>query len=219
MQKQLKTILIGMWVIAGLTVGGVAAGVWWYRQKETPVVIRYESDPAEAAEHHLDALFDAPTFSLTDQDGKTFRSDQLRGKVWVADFVFTTCTSLCPVMTQQMAEFQKKTPGSRVQMVSFSVDPEHDTPAILKTYADATKADLSRWHFLTGDKETIWNISTAMKLPAGPQQADHQVMHSSHFLLVDGNSHIRGVYDYKDAGFLAKLVADANTLVTEGTSH
>jgi cytochrome oxidase Cu insertion factor (SCO1/SenC/PrrC family) len=82
---------------------------------------------------------------------------------------------------------------------------------VLTAYAHDAKADLSRWHFLTGDRETLWKISTAMKLAVGPGD-DHQVMHSSHFLLVDHDGNVCGVYDYKDPGFMAQLVADAKKL-------
>jgi protein SCO1/2 len=214
MQKKLKIILIAVWTVAGLAVGGVAAGVWLYRATQHSPSIQLNGTDPDA--HLLDALFDAPSFTLIDQDGKPFDSSALKGKVWVADFVFTTCTSLCPMMTQQMHDFQQKTAGSptgsTVQMVSFSVDPEHDTPAALKDYAQTNKADLSRWHFLTGDKETLWKISNAMKLAVGPGD-DHQVMHSSHFLLVDAGGHVRGIYDYNTPGNLEKLAADAQTLL------
>ncbi len=211
MEKNLKILLIGLWVVVGVTVGGVAATVWWYRSTENSSFVQLSSLQPEADAHRLDPLFDAPAFTLTDQDGKRFGSTQLAEKVWVADFIFTSCTGLCPMMTEQMREFQNKTTGSPVQMVSFSVDPEHDTPAALKAYAEVNKSDLTRWHFLTGAKEAIWNISNAMKLAVGPED-DHQVMHSSHFLLVDGSGHVRGIYDYKDPGYMDKLVADANTL-------
>jgi protein SCO1/2 len=213
MSKQLKIILIALWVVVGVTVGGVVAGVLWYRAAQpVPAAIVFNGD-STTTNHHLDPLFDAPAFTLTDQDAKKFDSQSLHGKVWVADFVFTTCTGLCPLMTQQMCDFQQKTAGTGIQMVSFSVDPEHDTPAVLTTYANDTKADLTRWHFLTGDKEQLWKISTAMKLAVGTGD-DHQVLHSSHFLLVDRDGHVRGIYDYKDAGFMAHLVADAKKLTT-----
>lgn len=215
MKNHVKAILIIMWVVAGLGVGVVAAGVWFFRQHDAAPQARIYSDPSDTDQAaRLQTMFDAPGFKLTDQEGAAFDSTQLHGKVWVADFVFTGCTGLCPLMTQQMGEFQNQTTGSPVQMVSFSVDPQNDTPPVLKTYAQQNKADLSRWHFLTGDKETLWQISNAMKLAVG-QGDNHQIMHSSHFLLVDRNGHVRGVYDYKDAGFMAKLVADAGTLVSE----
>jgi protein SCO1/2 len=215
MKKNLKIILIALWAVAGLTVGGVAAGVWWYRavQRGSPENPNWHS-VNEPDPHRLDPMYDAPPFTLTDQDGKPFGNAQLHGKVWVADFVFTTCTGLCPMMTEQMRAFQKATAGSAIQMVSFSVDPENDTPAVLAAYAVRNKADLSRWHFLTGNRDTLWTISNAMKLAVGPGD-DHQVMHSSHFLLIDGNGHVRGVYDYKDAGFMDNLVTDARTLAAD----
>src|ERR1700733_4047542 len=144
-QKNLKIILISLWVVVGVAVGGVAAGVWWYRQHQPAAGVNLGYSP-DAAEHRLGVQFDSPSFTLTDQDGKPFDSKQLHGKIWVADFVFTGCTSYCPMMTQQMAEFQKQTAGSGINMVSFSVDPVNDTPAVLTTYATAAKADLSRWH-------------------------------------------------------------------------
>jgi len=214
MQRNLKIILITLWVVVGLTVGGVTAGVWWYRQHQTTAVIHLGSSPDLSDSHHLEPMYDAPSFKLTDQYGKTFDSKQLHGKVWVADFVFTTCTGLCPEMTEQMHEFQKLTDGTNIQMVSFSVDPEHDTPAALLDYANMNKADLSRWHFLTGDKEVLWQISNGMKLAVGQGDGSHQVMHSSHFLLMDRDGHVRGVYDYKDSGYLKQLVNDANSLAT-----
>jgi protein SCO1/2 len=212
MQKNLKIILVSLWVVAGFTVGGVAAGVWWCRQRQAPSAVTFDK-PADTVDSHLSPMFDAPEFKLTDQAGQPFANDQLAGKVWVADFVFTTCTGLCPMMTEQMHEFQKLTTASNIQMVSFSVDPEHDTPAALLAYANMNGADLSRWHFLTGDKETLWRLSLGMKLAVGPGDGSHQVMHSSHFLLVDPAGHVRGVYDYKDPGYMKKLVADADSLV------
>jgi protein SCO1/2 len=218
MKTHLKTILIALWVVSGLTAGGVVAGVWYLRRADTRTdgnqpAAHVFADPSEDdSASRLRPLFDAPQFTLTDQDGKPFGSDQLRGKVWVADFIFTGCTSLCPLMTQQMHEFQKATPGSSVQMVSFSVDPANDTPKVLTAYAQQNKADLSRWHFLTGDKEKLWTISNAMKLAVGPGDGSHQIMHSSHFLLVDRDGHVRGVYDYNSPGFMSKLQTDAAAL-------
>jgi protein SCO1 len=196
MDKRAKRIVIAMWAVAAVAAVTVGAAAWMLRP------------PAS----QLPVLFDAPSFSLVDQDGKTFDSAQLRGKVWVADFIFTNCAGICPMMTQHMREFQKQTPGSAVQMVSFSVDPQRDTPAVLKEYAAAAKADESRWHFLTGEsRESLWNICTAMKLAVAPDTND-QVMHSNHFLLVDGDGHVRATYNSEDAEFMKQLVTDAKTL-------
>ncbi len=96
-------------------------------------------------------------------------------------------------------------------MVSFTVDPDRDKPPVLKKYGQRAGADESRWHFLTGSRVQTWDISKAMKLAVGPDRGD-QVMHSSHFLLVDGAGHVRGIYDSNEAGFLTKLIDDAKWL-------
>ena len=222
MRTHLKAILIGMWAIAGLTVAGVGGTVWLlHGRADAAPAIQFTPQPDDAP---LPVLFDAPPFTLTDQDGKPFGSDWLRGHVWVADFVFTHCTSFCPVMTASMAAFQQQSAAAGladVRMASFTVDPDRDTPPVLKAYARTNGADLSRWTFLTGTQKQMWDLSTGMKLSVGPGDilggpAGMQVMHSSHFLLIDQKGHVRGVYDFKDAAYLKQLLADARTLLSEG---
>ncbi len=224
MRTHLKTILIGMWVIAGLGVAGVGAAVWLLRDHAAaPAAVRFTAD-APSANEPLPVLFDTPSFSLTDQDGHPFDAKRLRGHVWVADFVFTHCTTFCPVMTSAMCEFQKSSAAAGlgdVRMASFTVDPDRDTPAVLKSYAQANGSDASRWSFLTGPKRAMWDLSTGMKLSVGPGDesmggsAGMQVMHSSHFLLVDKAGRVRGVYDFKDAAYLKQLLRDVAKLNAE----
>jgi protein SCO1 len=217
MTKAQRTIIISMWAVTALAAVGLGGLIWMMRSNQaatmgTPQILPLDTSVTAGTENsRLPALFDSPEFSLTDENGKTFSSDQLRGKIWVADFIFTNCDSLCPMMTAHLAEFQKLTRGSDVQMVSFTVDPDRDNPAALKKYGQNALADESRWHFLTGTRAQTWDISKAMKLAVGPDRGD-QVMHSSHFLLVDGAGHVRGIYDSNEAGFLSKLVDDANWL-------
>jgi len=102
-----------------------------------------------------------PAFSLVDQNGQTVTNADLRGKIWIADFVFTRCKGPCPLMTARMLEMQKalvKTP--EVKLVSVTVDPAHDTPEVLKAYAEANFADPNRWKFLTGDQAVIEKLVT-----------------------------------------------------------
>ena len=217
----LRAILIGLWVVAGLSVAGVGAAVWLLRgHLPPPAAVRFASaDPVD----RLAPLFDAPPFKLTGQDGRPFDSGQLSGHVWVADFVFTHCTSFCPVMTRSMAAFQAESAAAGlgdVRMVSFTVDPGRDTPPVLNRYAAANGADLSRWSFLTGTQDQLWSLSTGMKLSVGRGDLDGgpagmQVMHSSRFLLVDKHGHVRGHYDFKDGAYLKQLLADAKRLDAE----
>ena len=220
-RTHLKAILIGMWVVAGLGVAAVGGAVWLMQDRTSPLpAVHFTPDAADAT---LPVLFDAPPFTLTDQDGHPFDGKQLLGHVWVADFVFTHCTSFCPLMTQSMAAFQQQSAAAGlpdVRMASFTVDPDRDTPPVLKAYAAANGADLSRWTFLTGTQKQMWDLSTGMKLSVGPGDlaggaAGMQVMHSSHFLLIDQKGHVRGVYDFKDAAYLKQLLADAKRLSDE----
>src|SRR2546426_5520902 len=100
-----------------------------------------------------------PSFQLTNQNGQPFGSAQLSGKIWIADFVYTTCPGPCPMISSRMSELQKPLQKTDVHLVSFSVDPDKDTPEVLRGYADKLQAQPSRWDFLTGPKSTIYNLS------------------------------------------------------------
>jgi cytochrome oxidase Cu insertion factor (SCO1/SenC/PrrC family) len=203
-----RTLLIALWATTALAVVCMGS-LPWVLNHHLPIE---QPQPMTPQDPGLPVLFEAPSFSLTDENGKPFDSSQLNGKVWVADFIFTQCAGICPMMTENLARFQTATPGSSVQMVSFSVDPEHDTPQVLKHYGQEVKADESRWHFLTAaHRAQIWEISKGMKLAVGPDTGN-QVMHSSHFLLVDGQGKVRGIYDADTADFMKKLIADSAAL-------
>ena len=96
-----------------------------------------------------------PAFQLTNQNGQPFGSGQLAGKIWIADFVYTTCPGPCPMISGRMSELQKPLEKSDVHLVSFSVDPDKDTPAVLRDYAAKLQAEPGRWDFLTGAKSAI----------------------------------------------------------------
>src|SRR5687768_9883733 len=113
---------------------------------------------ARAAEE-LPVLAEVPAFGFTDQNGKAVSSDDLKGHVWVADFVFTRCAGPCPLMTQRMVALAKKVSDPGVRFVSFSVDPEYDTPEVLKKYAQERGAMDPRMHFLSGPKDQIYALA------------------------------------------------------------
>lgn len=156
-----------------------------------------------------------PRFQLTDQAGKPFDSDaRLRGQPWVANFIFTRCTTVCPVFTARMAAFEERTRdrGERLKLVSFSVDPEYDTPEVLAAYAANYKANLSRWSFLTGPVDEIKRVVTDSLKIALEEQPDkpvgQSILHGTHFALVDASMNIRGYYDLADADALDRMLAD-----------
>jgi protein SCO1 len=167
-------------------------------------------------------VFDpVPAFSLTNRDGRGVRLQDLKGKPWIADFVFTRCPASCPLMTARMARLEKELPGDLddVKLVSFSVDPEHDTPEVLQRYAQSYKAP-ARWLFLTGGKEEMYRLSRqGFKLgieipPPAPSgaPAPEPILHSTRFVLVDGQGRIRGYYDGFDEESMKKLVRDAEAV-------
>ncbi|MEO5753579.1 MAG: SCO family protein [Chthoniobacterales bacterium] len=156
-----------------------------------------------------------PPFQLIDQNGQSFGSQQLLGKIWVADFVYSTCPGPCPMISSRMSETQKPLRDTDVKLVSFTVDPEHDTPAVLREYAARLQAQPGRWHFLTGDKATIYRLSRdGFKLATGEGGAAGPI-HSTRLILVDRGGEIRGYYDATDADAVTRLLADTNHLLRE----
>lgn len=153
-----------------------------------------------------------PDFSLTDQRGTPFALSDLHDKVWVADFIFTSCATICPPMTIQMASLQDELAVEDLHFVSFSVDPERDTPAVLLRYADHYGADDRRWSFLTGQKEAIYRLAQeGFNLAAGHRGSE--ILHSTRFVLVDGEGQIRGYYDSRSKAHLQQLRKDIQTLL------
>ena len=138
----------------------------------------------------LPVIAELAAFELTREDGSRFSWESLKDHPWVADFIFTRCPNQCPLMSSRFASLQKSLPKG-VKLVSFSVDPEFDTPDVLKSYAKQFGADPALWVFLTGDKTTIREIQKQMKLSTD----DDPGMHSLRFVLVDGEGRVRGYYD------------------------
>lgn len=132
-------------------------------------------------------------FRLTEAGGKEFDSLQLRGKVWITTFFFTTCSGICPIMTKNLRSLQERF-GSwkELEFVSISVNPEQDTPQALSVYARKYGADTNRWHFLTGTREDIARIAVHGFKVGSVQEP---IFHSSYFVLVDRNARIRGYYE------------------------
>jgi protein SCO1/2 len=144
-----------------------------------------------------------PAFALTERSGKTVTNRELSGKIWVADFIYTTCPGPCPLITANFAKFQDKVKDDpRVMLVSFSVDPTTDTPPVLAKYADQYGADSNRWWFLTGSEKQIDDLigngfHLVVQDNSGQPLVDGQfkVTHSTNLALVDGEGNVRGYYD------------------------
>lgn len=167
-----------------------------------------------AAHAGLPSYSTVPDFTLTDQSGATFDSSaKLRGEVWVADFIYTTCPGPCPRMSSQMHEVEKAVAGlENVRLVSFTVDPEHDTPPVLAEYGKQFGANYGTWYFLTGSRDTLQHLCRDVFMLGN---VDGTLEHSTRFILIDRNSRVRGFYDTSEADAITRVIADAKRLAAE----
>lgn len=160
-----------------------------------------------------------PEFALTERDGSIVSLQQLRGKIWVADFIYTSCTDTCPLQSAMMAKLQQEyATKPDFQLVSFTVDPERDTPQALTSYATKFQADGKRWYFLTGQRDRIVRlVEEGFHLAVATVSSDADpagiIGHSPRFVLVDKDARIRGYYDSQESEAFARLKNDIDSLV------
>jgi protein SCO1/2 len=199
-----KRITIALWALVVLAIAGIVVGKFMLSTiKQMQELDRAQSGTSE--------LFAAPPIALMDENGKPFNTAELHGHPWIADFVFTSCGSVCPIMTAKMVELQKNTPEA-VHLVSFTVDPKNDTPVILTEYGKSFHADFARWHFLTGTVVQMADAAYQMKVSVKPASADSAIMHSEKFLLVDPEGSVVGIYNGTNADEVKRLTTDAARL-------
>ncbi|HZQ06004.1 MAG TPA: SCO family protein [Anaerolineae bacterium] len=174
-----------------------------------------------------------PDFTLIERSGRKITLADLSGKIWIANFFYSQCTETCPMQTANMAALQKEFASApNVRFVSFSVDPEHDTPAFLREYAARYNVDPERWLFLTGSNDVIYDLArNGFKLVAYENPTEYQhvhpdgtihihktaagerVMHSSRFIVIDGEGRIRAYFRGEDRESLARLPSVVRTLL------
>lgn len=164
--------------------------------------------------------FSVPPFHFIDEDGKPFTNKDVEGKVLIVDFFFTKCTSICPRMSVQMQQLQLQLDApdyADVLFLSHTVDPDNDTPAVLKAYAKRLQADPKRWKFLTGHAPDIYRQGNLGYLLSADQDssAAENFVHSPQFVLVDKRHHIRGMYDGTDSDAMRDLLTDLKMLLRE----
>lgn len=195
---------INIWILASLSVWLMACE----QKKELPIL--------GAAGHTV------PVFELTNQDSSQVTNATFKGKVYVADFFFTSCPTICPKMQVQMQRvYEKFRDNPDVLLLSHSIDPKHDTPAVLKIYAENLAAESRKWHFVTGDKERIFEIGqkgymvTAKDDPSAPGG----LLHSGALILVDRQQRIRGFYDGTQPKEVTDLLYDIETLLKESNPN
>lgn len=166
----------------------------------------------------LPMLVELPAYSLTNEQGEKFGATNLRGKAYVANFVFTSCPVICPKLTKRMVQVQDRTKdlGDALRLVTITVDPENDTPEVLRAYSQKYGADPARWVFLTGPLTEIEPVVVkGFKMMMAKKEATpglFEIVHGERLVLVDGKGFVRGFYEANDEG-VDKLVSDARGLV------
>lgn len=154
-------------------------------------------------------------FSLTNQNGKTITQDTYKDKIYVADFFFTTCQTICPIMTDNMLKIQKKIiADNEVMLLSHTVTPKIDTVAQLKRYADEKGVNASKWNLVTGDKKQIYELARKSYLAVKDNEngGPFDMIHTENFMLIDKKRQIRGFYDGTDPEEIDRLLKDIKIL-------
>ncbi|HUJ28587.1 MAG TPA: SCO family protein [Myxococcales bacterium] len=207
-EKPGKLVLHPAWLVFAALALAIPTGVLLMRAQPRP---------------ELPVLAELPQFSLTDEDGKPFGKPDMAGRVWIADFVFTSCADACPRLQQKMKKIQDRLvppeQGGQVALLSISVDPERDTPTKLKEYGAIFGARPGLWKSLTGaqqevEKTVVRGFHTAMaKMPREGDPTAFDIMHGERLVLVDRQGRLRGFYDADDQD---KLLRDARSLTAGG---
>jgi protein SCO1/2 len=196
-------------VLAGATLLMLTVGAFLFLREVKAI---------RAQSQRLPVLSQVPEFALLERSGRGMSLADLIGRVWVADFIFTHCAGPCPLLSANMQALQaplRKYKDAR--LVSFSVDPERDTPPVLSEYADRYLADEDRWLFLTGEKPRVYAvIREGFQLGVGGvEEGTDQIMHSLRFALVDKKGRVRAYYDGTDPVLAKKLLPDLMMLLKE----
>ncbi|MDP1745688.1 MAG: SCO family protein [Bacteroidota bacterium] len=172
------------------------------------------------ADNGKDTIYHSiPSFNFVNQNGDTVSDKTYDGKIYVADYFFTTCKTICPKMTSELIRVQEKFAYTNglVQILSHTVNPENDSVPVLKAYANMVHADQKMWNFVTGDKKQLYDIArngyllNALEGDGGPDD----FIHSELFILVDKEKHIRGIYDGTKITEVSKLIDGIKVLMAE----
>lgn len=159
-----------------------------------------------------------PNFSFVNQDSVVINNDSLKNSIYIADFFFTTCPSICPIMSKNMLSVYKKYKGNNeVRFLSHTIDPKHDTIPVLKKYANKLGVEGTQWSFLLGNRDSVYQIARHGYMNYAQENADIPggVEHSGYFILVDKDRRIRGAYDGTDKQQVENLTNDIDILLNE----
>ncbi len=175
-------------------------------------------DLVDTTLQHVKKYHRIADFLLINQEGDTVTQNTFKDRIYVADFFFTTCATICPIMTEHMGQIQDKIKDDpSVLLLSHSVTPEIDTVAQLKRYADKKGVIRGKWHLVTGDKKQIYDLARKSYLVAKDQTySPYDLVHTENFVLIDPQRRIRGFYDGTDPEAIETLMRDIAILKKEG---
>lgn len=196
-----------VWVVVFLAAAALIGAAYLSLKNTRP------AEPSAPMEKYAEV----PVFEFTDQTGAPFGSENLKGKIWVANFIFTRCKGPCPLISARMADLNTKLTKTRdnVVLVSFTVDPEYDTPEVLAKFGELLGADPANWKLLTGQPDAIKDFVVKGLLQPLSKEPDGTPAHSQRFVVVDGEGWIRGFQNGEDPEVVQKLMVDIGELLRE----
>ena len=208
-----KQVILRWSIVALVFFGGIIYG-YFVIIKDRPKILLlpvFGEKNTDGSDHKI------ADFSLINQEGEPINSDDFRNKIYVADFFFTNCEGICPIMTDQMVRVANSYMANpRVLLLSHTVKPEEDSVTVLKSYAEMRNADPKKWFFVTGEKEVINKLARNSYLVAGMgDTAGVDFVHTQFFALIDPEKRIRGFYDGTDSVDVTKLIDDIEILLQE----
>ncbi|MEZ4792232.1 MAG: SCO family protein [Gelidibacter sp.] len=180
---------------------------------------RVNSEMVDSSIQYISKYHKIADFSLINQNGKTITQDDYKGKIYVADFFFTTCQTICPIMTEHMSKIQKAILNDdEVMLLSHSVTPQIDSVAQLKKYALEKGVNDHKWNLVTGDKKQIYELArkSYMAVKTDGNGDDYDMIHTENFMLIDKKRQIRGYYDGTKPEDIERLLEDIKVLEGEG---
>ncbi len=187
--------------------------------KHNFIRLPFYGEKALAANEKDTIYHSIPPFKFVNQHGDTITDKTYDGKIYVADYFFTTCKTICPKMTTELLRVQEKFAYTKglVQILSHTVNPENDSVPVLKAYANMVHADSKMWNFVTGDKKQLYDLArngyllNALEGDGGPDD----FIHSELFILIDKEKHIRGIFDGTKISEVSKLIDGIKVLMAE----
>ena len=212
-------IFIGVFLVFSIIVISLFYGAL-KPKKSLPIFNPSDVNPelVDSTVQYISKYHTIADFSFTNQNGKTITQKDYEGKVYVADFFFTTCKSICPKMTTNLVDVQKAfLDNPKVKLLSFSVMPDVDNVSVLKEYAKINGVIDSKWNLVTGDKKEIYTMArkSYLAVKQGKPEEQYDMVHTENFVLVDSKKRVRGFYDGTNKVEILRLIEDINWLLED----